>query len=258
MRRPRLFPHHRLFPRHPRLLPGIPLLGILLLGGAAPALAATTLPAMPAALPLVLLRENNTTRTIACANQPVRIEGSRNTTILQGGCAGVTLRGDDDHVLVEIAPGSAIDLQGNGDRIAWSLSDAGAPPRVAVSGRDSLVTARPPPPEVPKPNTNGALVITGNEMARDLSCAGRVVVISASRGTYALRDGCAGLVVTGSQNMISAELQPDAPVRINGDGNQLAYVIPPGSTPPRLALAGLGTAAIAIPRFGTVWSPPEK
>jgi hypothetical protein len=75
-----------------------------------------------------------------CAHKDVVISGSKSKFVLTGGCQSLSVPGDGNQILVDMAPGSEIYLRGNDNDIAWTKEhDAPSPAIVADGQANSIV-----------------------------------------------------------------------------------------------------------------------
>jgi hypothetical protein len=75
-----------------------------------------------------------------CANKDVVISGSKSKFVLTGGCQSLSVPGDGNQILVDMAPGSEIYLRGNENDVAWTKEhDAPSPAIVADGQANSIV-----------------------------------------------------------------------------------------------------------------------
>jgi len=183
--------------------------------------------ALPGIAAAATVQSDGATSTIACNGDAAVVEGSRNDLTFTGSCRGLSLRGDGNIVAIELAPGAALDIQGNSNRIRYSI---GAAPSVQVTGSSTevqRVEGVPPPPP--------PLALTGDGQVLDLDCAGRDVAIRGNRSDYTLRGGCRSVVAHGDNDHIRAELLAGAHAVVEGNDARLIYTI-----------IGAGEAEIAV------------
>ena len=156
----------------------------------------------PGAAAAVSVQSDGDTRSLACDGGDALVEGSRNDLRFTGGCRGLSVRGDGNIIVIELAPSAALDIRGNANRIRYTL---GAPPALRVTGSSTelqrVEAVSPPAPPI---------ALTGDGLALDLDCTGRDVTINGNRSQYLLRGGCAS-------------------VRANGDGNRIRALLAAGA-----------------------------
>jgi outer membrane protein OmpA-like peptidoglycan-associated protein len=119
------------------------------------------------------------------------------------------------------------------------------PPAVVVPappqppGGAVLAPPAPPPGTVLATTAAAPLAITTEGERQTVRCAGRDVLIRGSRNNTTLRGGCRSVTVEGDGNQVQAELQPGAPLMLNGADNDLAFVlVSPGPDPEVRVTAG--------------------
>jgi hypothetical protein len=194
---------------------------LMLLACALPGSALAQKPAAPAAVTGATVRAEAVTRTVDCNGTPAEVGGNRNTLTFRGACRGLTLRGDANTVAIELAPGARIDIEGNRNRLRYTVAGGGDPPSVRVSGSDTDLApspGAPPPAAAPLP-----VRLSGDNQNLDVDCGGRDVDIQGNHSHYTLTGGCHALVAHGDGNTLRAELQPGARVEIEGNGTVLTY-----------------------------------
>lgn len=182
--------------------------------------------------------------TADCAGGDALIEGSRNTITLRGACRALVLRGDANRVTVEYAPSASVRVEGQGNRVAWTLAGAGPAPAVSISGQDSLVSAASAaqPPD--------RLALRGDDLQLQVDCAGRDVLIEGLRSNLRLLGGCRSVTVRGELALVQAELQPGSRVLIEGGGNLVAYAMTQQGAVPTVTIRGEASRARRVTRLG--------
>jgi hypothetical protein len=74
-----------------------------------------------------------------CNQMDVVISGSRSKFVLTGGCQSVSVPGDGNQILVEIAAGAEIHLRGNENNLAWKPLPGVADPAIVAEGRANTI-----------------------------------------------------------------------------------------------------------------------
>lgn len=180
-----------------------------------------------------------------CAGGEALIEGSRNTVTLRGACRALFLRGDANRVAVELAPSASVRVEGQGNRVTWTLAGPGLPPVVSVSGRDSV--AAPASTTAPSPARLG---LRGNDLQLQADCSGRDVLIEGLRSNLRLLGGCQSVTIRGELALVQAELQPGSRVLIEGGGNLVAYALTRQGAVPTVTIRGEASRARRVTRLG--------
>ena len=67
------------------------------------------------------------------------MSGSNDRIVLTGGCRSLTILGDANEILADMAPGTKISLSGDNDNLAWAKSTGGANASVVDGGRANTV-----------------------------------------------------------------------------------------------------------------------
>ncbi|HEX3863841.1 MAG TPA: DUF3060 domain-containing protein [Stellaceae bacterium] len=57
-----------------------------------------------------------------CQGQEASIAGSENTATIRGACRAFQIAGDDNRVLIDMAPHGTIKVFGNNNRVSWTSS----------------------------------------------------------------------------------------------------------------------------------------
>ena len=197
------------------------------------------------------VKADEASRTAECGGGDAIVEGSRNALTFTGNCRGLAVRGDGNDIAIEMSPGARLDIQGNANRIRYSL---GGPPMLRIVGggtRIDRVEGAPPPAS--------AMTLTGDGLAIDLDCAGRDVVIHGNRSQYVLRGGCRSVAANGTGNRIQAELVPGARGRLEGNDSIFAYAVLGGGDAD-IAVRGVRSRAerADVSLSGAVAAPPDS
>jgi Protein of unknown function (DUF3060) len=74
-----------------------------------------------------------------CANKDVVISGSKSKFVLTGGCQSLSVPGDGNQILVDMAPGSEIYLRGNENDIAWTKEHDSPSPTIVADGQANSI-----------------------------------------------------------------------------------------------------------------------
>ena len=82
------------------------------------------------------------------------------------------------------------------------------------------------------------------------ACPGRDVLIRGDRNNVTLHGGCRSVTVQGDGNQVQAELQPAAPITLNGADNDLAFVLVAPGPDPLVTVTPEATAPIASSNWG--------
>lgn len=163
-----------------------------------------------------------------CEGRDVVVRGNANALRFTGGCRSVTVQGNGNSILAEMAPGGRIEIVGNDTTVGWVPAGGGAQarePTVSVTGRDSRVerAAAAAGGGAPAQPPGGPLVLEGNGQQRSFDCSGRDVVLRGERNQVTLTGGCRSLTVEGNTNDIRAALEPGARVVVRGDVVNLTW-----------------------------------
>ena len=153
----------------------------------------------------VLVQAEAKTIAAACAGRDAQVEGNRNQVTLDGPCRSLLLRGVGNRVVLTLAPEASIRVEGSGNRVRYA--GPGAPPAIQNFGADNVVQA-----------AGEALDLAGDDRYLATDCAGRDVIINGLRSLYLLRGGCRSLTVTGGLDVVQVEMQPGAPITVDGGG----------------------------------------
>lgn len=190
-------------------------------------------------------RGNGQVVSINCGGGDVLIEGSRNTATVRGACRTLILRGDANRVTVELEPAAQIRVEGQSNRVTWTLARPGPPPAVSISGQDSLVVPASETTRSPDP-----LALRGDDLQLQEDCAGRDALIEGLRSNLRLTGGCRSVTIRGELAVVQAELQPGSRVLIEGGGNVVAYALTRQGAVPTVTIRGEGSRAWRVTRLG--------
>jgi hypothetical protein len=93
----------------------------------------------PPAADTASLSGNNLDIELDCGGKSVTLQGTRSNFRLRGACAALTVRGEANHVRVELAPSAQLLVEGNGINVIYTVHDNGAAPQFSVRGMASAV-----------------------------------------------------------------------------------------------------------------------
>ena len=74
-----------------------------------------------------------------CAGRDVVVSGSDEKVVLSGGCRSLTISGDTNQILADMAAGAEISLRGSNNNLAWTRSTGGVDPIIVDGGRANRV-----------------------------------------------------------------------------------------------------------------------
>jgi outer membrane protein OmpA-like peptidoglycan-associated protein len=86
----------------------------------------------------VVLGDNSGQLIRDCSGKDVVVSGSNDRIVLTGGCRSLTILGDGNEILADMAPGTKISLSGDNNNLAWAKS-GGANASVVDGGRANTV-----------------------------------------------------------------------------------------------------------------------
>ena len=72
--------------------------------------------------------------TYACGSEPVSLDGDRGEIRLTGSCQRVRIAGSHNDVVVEVAPGSTIEVTGSHNDVTWRQTAPGPKPELKDTG----------------------------------------------------------------------------------------------------------------------------
>jgi len=220
----------------------------------------------PLALPVAARADavvdgSHRTELLDCAGAAAVVNGDANNLVFHGKCASLALDGAGNTVEIDLAPGGALRVSGNGNHVLFTPIVPG--PVIVTIGSDNAVAAgsggaasaalappipdAPPPPvsvappEAPRP---GTLFLRGDGITRMADCAGRNVLIEGSDSRITLTGGCRSVTVQGHADTIVASLQPGARIAIAGDGVTLHYDLAAPGAAPIVSVTGRDSGAL--------------
>jgi outer membrane protein OmpA-like peptidoglycan-associated protein len=74
-----------------------------------------------------------------CSGKDVVVSGSNDRIVLTGGCRSLTILGDANEILADMAPGTKISLSGDNNNLAWAKPTGGANASVVDGGRANTI-----------------------------------------------------------------------------------------------------------------------
>ena len=167
-----------------------------------------------------------------CTGGAVRLEGNHDTATLTGTCRSLLVKGVDDVIRLNLAPGGSIRVEGSGNRVSYAAPAPG--PAIETLGPDNAVTAIPAPIPAPVPARPiavprtalpVALALAGDDQERLADCAGRDASITGSRSAYVVRGACRSLTVRGDLLTIQVEMRPGARISVAGRGDVVTWAM---------------------------------
>ena len=78
-----------------------------------------------------------------CAGKDVVVSGNDDKLVLSGGCRSLTISGDANQILADMAAGAEISLRGSNNNLAWTRSTGTADPIIVDRGRANKVVRFP-------------------------------------------------------------------------------------------------------------------
>ena len=87
----------------------------------------------------VMLGDSSSQLIRDCSGKDVVVSGSNDRIVLTGGCRSLTVLGDANEILADMAPGTKISLSGDNNNLAWAKSTGGANASVVDGGRANTV-----------------------------------------------------------------------------------------------------------------------
>lgn len=190
------------------------------------------------------VRAEARTLSLDCAGGDARLEGNRNVLRVTGGCRSLAVFGNANEVSAVLAGGAAVRVEGQGNRVTYTLPPGARPPEVAVLGVGSTVAAAEPRA------APGRVELLGDDLQQERDCAGRDVLIEGSRGFFRLTGGCRSVTLRGELAVVRSELQPGARVRLEGGGNLVAYTLARPGAAPAVSISGEGSRAMRFAQPG--------
>ncbi len=219
--------------------------GVLAMAGLATLLLTAVAQAQPA------VQAEGQTSTLDCGTAAATVFGKRNVITFTGACAGLTVRGDGNHMAIALGTAAPIDIAGSDNQVRITAGQGGA---LHVSGSNTLLVAD----GGTAPAATGA-AISGDGQTIQLECAGGAVTLGGNHSRFHLHGGCRSLLLRGAGNVVDTDLLPGAAVRVEGDGSVVIWhLTAPGAAP---TVAILGTDSLvqsdtAIARAPAPAAPP--
>jgi Protein of unknown function (DUF3060) len=218
-------------------------------------------PPMTSSVPsdALILAENSGDVVRDCSSKDVIILAHDARFVLTGGCRSVTVSGNNNRVLVEMASGGELDVLRQSNSVVWTKSDAGTDPLVFSAGMaNATVSLSIEPGSLPidqpgsmkddgaasasldrdrsdKKNpfsemsqkipqeVNDLVVLSSNDDKVIRDCANKDVSISASSSNIVLTGGCRSVTISGSKNKILAEIVGGGELTVLQSENAVAW-----------------------------------
>ena len=181
--------------------------------------------------PSLLLQAEGRTMTPVCTGQAVRLEGNHNVLKPFGVCGSLLIKGIANQVVLDFAANAALRVEGSGNQVAYHGSK---PVTIDLLGPGNSVIA----PQAPVLESAPVLLLTGDDQAKEVDCAGRSVSVQGRRAFYLLRGGCKSLTIQGDLVIVQAEMRPGAAIAITGRGDRVGWVLDAPGKPPALSVRG--------------------
>jgi hypothetical protein len=208
-------------------------------------------PAVQAERAQPAVQAEGVTQSLPCGGAAATVFGKRNIITFTGACAGLTVRGDGNHIAIALGTAAPIDIAGSDNQVRITAGRGGS---VRVSGSNTLLVA-----DAGTAPTAAGSAISGDGQTIQLECAGVAVTLDGNHSRFHLHGGCRSLLLRGAGNVVDAELAPGAPVRVEGDGSAVIWHLStPGAAPVATILGTDSTAqsATLIARAPAPVAPP--
>jgi outer membrane protein OmpA-like peptidoglycan-associated protein len=106
---------------------------------------------------LLILASSGSEFVRDCSDRDVVISASNSKYILAGHCLSLSVPGDDNQIIVDLAPAAEVKLRGSGNKIAWTSTGSDQYPRISADGESNyLVKLEREPPKRDDMNTSNA------------------------------------------------------------------------------------------------------
>jgi len=116
---------------------------------------------------LLILASSGSEFVRDCSNRDVVISASNSKYILAGHCLSLSVPGDDNQIIVDLAPGAEVELRGSGNKIAWASSGSDEYPRISSEGQSNyLIKLEREPPKHEDVNASNAPVAGAGAAAK--------------------------------------------------------------------------------------------
>jgi hypothetical protein len=138
-----------------------------------------------------------------------------------GGSSAVSITAEKDRKATVVAGGVVVDAEKGAPTRASEPKPAA---RATPPASSEPAPAAPPPPPPPPPAAAGStatLVFADNREERTVDCDGRTVEVVGNRNRLRLRGSCAGLRVSGNDNVVEVDLSPI--IATTGNENTVRY-----------------------------------
>jgi hypothetical protein len=188
------------------------------------------------------------TRTDPCGTEAASVFGKRNIATFTGACAGLTVRGDGNHIALALATGAPIDIAGSDNQVRITAGRAGT---AHISGSNTLLVA-----DGGTAPTAAGSSISGDGQTIQLECQGVAVTLDGNHSRFHLHGGCRSLLLRGAGNVVDAELAPGAPVRIEGDGSVVIWRLAIPGAPPTATVLGIDSLVQPDTTIAIAPAPP--
>jgi outer membrane protein OmpA-like peptidoglycan-associated protein len=97
---------------------------------------------------LLILASSGSEFVRDCSNRDVVISASNSKYILAGHCLSLSIPGDGNQIIVDLAPGAELELRGSGNQIAWTSTGSDEYPRISSDGQSNyLIKLEREPPK---------------------------------------------------------------------------------------------------------------
>jgi outer membrane protein OmpA-like peptidoglycan-associated protein len=85
-----------------------------------------------------------------CSGRDVVISASNSKYILAGHCLSLSVPGDDNQIIVDLAPGAGVELRGSGNKIAWTSTGSDEYPRISSADQSNYLVKLEREPRKPE------------------------------------------------------------------------------------------------------------
>ncbi len=138
-----------------------------------------------------------------------------------GGSGSVRITAEKDKKATVVAGGVVVDAEKGAPTTGATGSKPAGRATAPAASEPAPAAPSPPPPPPPPAAATATLVFADNREERTVDCEGRIVEVLGNRNRLTLRGNCAGLRVSGNDNVVEVDLTPI--IATTGNENTVRY-----------------------------------
>ncbi|WP_216851206.1 DUF3060 domain-containing protein [Acidisphaera sp. L21] len=192
---------------------------------------------------------------IDCANSDASVTGDGRHVAFHGACRSLTVRGNQNQVQAELAPGARVHVQGDGNSVRYHLLGGTIEANVSIEGQQDVVGPDAAPIAGEASNASRPPLVLSAGAASDAECTDRDVMVDGNGGDFTLHGGCRSVSVMGTGTTVHAEMQAQGRISVPGAHDSVVWFLKSDGAPPTTEVTGANSTVIQQQRLGSQIAP---